>query len=132
MSDSLEKTKPFVFLDILGEQRKFRFSFWSLAQFKKLRGKSLLEQGFDAVDAEELAVLLWCGLIPDNEDLDGDIDAQGVPEQKVKDEIKKILKSLDLSDYPRLTKVIQEAIALGQPKVDPKKKEKPVEEKAKS
>jgi len=126
MSDSLEKIKPFLTVNLLGEERPFRFSLWSCAQYQKLTKKSLLSGGVDVFNVEELASLLWAGLIPDNKQLDGKIDAEGNADQKIQDTINEILQSLDLSDFKSLVEIIEKAIKLSQPKESdaPKKKEK--------
>lgn len=126
MSDSLEKIKPFLTVNILGAERSFRYNLWSCVQFQRLRKKSLLASPPDFTDIEELAVLLWAGLIPENKELDGKIDALGNPEQKILDTIDLILSSSELSDYRPYVDLVAEAMKLASPKESdaPKKKEK--------
>lgn len=125
MSDSLEKLKPSITVNLLGKERSFRFSLKSCAQFQKLTKKSLLSGGIDIYDAEGLATLLWAGLIPDNKEFDGRIDSDGKPDETIQKTIDNLLESLDLTDYAYLVnEVIGKAIQLAQPKEDPKKKGK--------
>ncbi len=125
MSDSIEKIKPSITVNLLGRERSFRFSLKSCAQFKKLTKKSLLSGGIDIYDAEELAAILWAGLIPDNKEFDGRIDSEGKADEVVRKTIDELLESLDVSDFSYIVnEIVAKAIALAQPKEDPKKKGK--------
>ncbi len=128
--DSLSKVKPSITVELLGKKMSFRFNLRSCAVFKRLRGRSLIAGKLDLFDAEDIAAVLWAGLIPDNKELDGEVDANGLPDEKVKKVLDDLLDSLDLSDFPYLINdIIQPAIALTQPKESSsaKKKEKKTE-----
>ncbi len=124
MADSLEKIKPSISVYLLGRERSFRFSLKSCAQFQRLTKKSLLSGGFDPGNAEELAMVLWAGLIPDSKELDGLIDVDGKADETVLKAIDDLLNSLDLSDISCLMDIVKRAFELAQPKEDPKKKGK--------
>jgi len=65
---------------------------------------------------------LWAGLIPENKEYDGVIDANGIPDQVIKKTINDLLESLDVSDFPYLVnEVIAKALALAQPQSTKKK-----------
>lgn len=123
MADNLEKTSPAFKVKLLGKERLFRFNLKSCSQYKKLTGEKILDGGYDVFDAEKLAALLWAGLIPDDKELDGVIDANGKADQHILDFINEVLDAVNYEDMPYfLNDVVKRAIDLGKPPEEAKKK----------
>lgn len=76
---NLEKAVSSIHIDLGGVQRRFEFTMWSIAQMKRLSGKNALRGELDVQDPDDLAVLVWAGLISSDPSLDGEVTPSQEP-----------------------------------------------------
>jgi hypothetical protein len=76
---NVEKAASSIYLELGGVQRRFEFTMWSIAQMKRLSGKNALRGELDVQDPDDLAVLVWAGLIPSDPSLDGQVIPSAEP-----------------------------------------------------
>lgn len=71
MNETVASGGPELYLEIGGVKRRLRLTLHSLAQLKKLTGKSFLKGELDSRDPGDLVALMWATMIADSKEFDG-------------------------------------------------------------
>ena len=114
---SLEKLDP-IEINFMGEDKAFRYTLYSFAQYKRLTGNSLLTN-FDPTDPETLFAYIWVGMIQDDSKLDERVYPGKKPEKYLKLE-EKFLRNNDFKLLEEYSIAIQEALERSLPKKEEK------------
>lgn len=119
---TLEKFDP-IKLTVLGEEKNFRYTLYSFAQYKRLTGKSMLVE-FDPTDPDSLCSYVWAGIIPDDSSFDGEI-VDGAPPEIYKQFRGRFLKNQSFEHLETYVKAIEVALRRALPQAkETKKKDK--------
>lgn len=109
----LDELSPIRLVKIGGEDLKIEFTMWALRQFQRLTGINLLGGDSNLNDPDNLAALIWAGLIAHQPQFDGEISEALKPSAEVRAQIDRISKSLSLSQMIEASKAVFEALAAG-------------------
>lgn len=125
--DNLSKASPSFFLELGGVQRGFEYTIHSIGQIKRLTGKNPMKGQVDVNDPDDLATLVWAGLITWDETLDGKIiesseeGKPGTPDQSVTDAIIQVQKWMRFDLLSSIGQAVKKAFDAAAPDA-PKKK----------
>lgn len=125
--DQLNKAVPAIFIELGGLQRRFEFSMWSMAQMKRLTGKNALRGELDPQDPEELAVLVWAGLVSSDPSLDGQIvpstepGKPGTPDDNVLSAVHQVQKWMRFDKISEIGAAVRQAFDAASPTASKKK-----------
>ena len=114
-ADKLNKADPGIWIELGGEKRKIVFSMHSLKQTEKLLGKNLLNQEIDTGEIDELVALLWAALLTENPELDGTIDQEGKPDDKVQAGLEAVAKWFTMDKIADVADKIRQAFEQARP-----------------
>ena len=118
---NLEKAKGHITLTLGGEERRLAYTVHSVAQVKYLTGKNFLKGELDSNDPDDLAILVWAGLITWDESLDGDVTpaetagAPGTADENVRRAVKWVQKSMNFDQMYEIANKVRQALEVSAP-----------------
>ena len=123
---NVAKVSPTIFLNLGGKERGFGYTMDSILQLQALTGKRVMKNELDPMDPYELSVLVWAGLIPWDETLDGPIECgedgkPGLPCQNISDALKAIQKWIHWDMLAEIGQKVNQAFSIASPDSSKKK-----------
>lgn len=110
---NLEQASPAQMIEIGGKQRIVKFTLHSARQYKFLTGKSLMRGEIDHADPDELAILIWCGLIAAEPALDCALAPGAEMPAELRQVLDQLARDIDFTMLEPITKAIREAFNQG-------------------
>lgn len=112
--DNLDKVEPVEEVKIGERLFQIKYTLRSVAQYKRLTGKSLLGGQMDPTDPDAIIALIWVGLLGAKDAFDG-VVKDGQPDAKVKQHLDWLEKTLQLSDIGPISEAIKRAFEKASP-----------------
>lgn len=124
---NIEKAKGSIFVTLGGEDRRLAYTMHSVAQVKHLTGKNFLKGEIDPNDPDDLAILVWAGLITADESFDGDVTPSNPPgspgtgDENVTKSIRMVQKWMSFDIMHEIASKVRQALDISTPPQTKKK-----------
>lgn len=114
--ENVDKARPKVQVNLGGQQRSLGYTMDAMARAFEITGKSMLKGELDHQNPKELVVLVWAGLVGDDESLEGEVMPDGRPDPELKKALKMVGKWITIENLQDVADAVREAFERAKPK----------------